>query len=315
MKSSAGFDVSVEDGSSAENVSLMRSRVGSGTVVVRRYEACNRCSGCVGIAAVVLAILNIILTGSVIALLQRVAAATLTSPTTFSNSACVNLCSPVCATTGSACFTGCYTACNATATATFARPAVLGSWLEPNAIQHVGVTTSNLTRSVRFYTQIMGGVEVCTCPVLSMCLGKSALLAVRVMGSLFAERRYTQRISLVCWMDGVRCSPSPMVARTVGSVCRWRWLERRRRVSAADAVRAHGGIDDCSVGGQPVVCWSGDVVGSIRQLWVDGGACVRACARDRHTESRHTCLLLAARRPRPMGRSCPHTISVLFSRD
>jgi len=41
------------------------------------------------------------------------------------------------------------------------RPGALSPWISFNgAIQHVGVTTSNLTRSVLFYTSVMGGVEV-----------------------------------------------------------------------------------------------------------------------------------------------------------
>ena len=40
------------------------------------------------------------------------------------------------------------------------RPGSLGNWILPQAIQHVGVTTSNLTKSVAFYTNVMGGVEV-----------------------------------------------------------------------------------------------------------------------------------------------------------
>lgn len=41
------------------------------------------------------------------------------------------------------------------------RPSALGGYINfEDAIQHVGITTSNLTRSVEFYTNIMGGVEV-----------------------------------------------------------------------------------------------------------------------------------------------------------
>ena len=39
--------------------------------------------------------------------------------------------------------------------------AALGEWITfEDAIQHVGITTSNLSRSVDFYTSVMGGVEV-----------------------------------------------------------------------------------------------------------------------------------------------------------
>ena len=41
------------------------------------------------------------------------------------------------------------------------RPSVLGPWIMfDDAIQHLGITVSNVSRSVEFYTSIMGGVEV-----------------------------------------------------------------------------------------------------------------------------------------------------------
>ena len=78
----------------------------------------------------------------------------------YTNAACNNLCRPVCTTKvhGGKCFHNCYAACDGTAE--FARPAILGKWLKLDAIQHVGLTTSNLSRSVDFYTRVMGGVEV-----------------------------------------------------------------------------------------------------------------------------------------------------------
>merc|ERR1719231_1079662 len=73
----------------------------------------------------------------------------------FSNGVCSSLCSPVCITLDSSCFSNCYNYCDTQQG--FVRPASLGSWILPQAIQHVGVTTSNLSRSVKFYTEIMGG--------------------------------------------------------------------------------------------------------------------------------------------------------------
>ena len=54
----------------------------------------------------------------------------------------------------------CVRACDA-ARVNPSRPSILGEWITfEDAIQHVGVTTSNLSRSVDFYTSVMGGVEV-----------------------------------------------------------------------------------------------------------------------------------------------------------
>ena len=139
---------------------IERQALVGGKTVVHRYQVCNQCTGCVSVAVAVLVSVNLVLTASLVAMYTHSVGSDTCSASVFDNSACVNLCSPVCASTGSSCFSGCYTACNETATATFERPAVLGSWIAPNAIQHVGVTTSNLTRSVLFYTEIMGGVEV-----------------------------------------------------------------------------------------------------------------------------------------------------------
>lgn len=173
--------VELEMGDDAEtDVSEERISLVSGTTtVVRRYDACNHCSGCIGLVVAVLVVLNIALTASLVAVVQSDSAACSAGAdaNAYSNSACVNLCSPVCAGfSGAGCFSGCYKACNNTATATFARPAVLGTWLAPDAIQHVGVTTSNLSRSVRFYTEIMGGVEVVSAGGDGWKVGSIALL-------------------------------------------------------------------------------------------------------------------------------------------
>ena len=74
------------------------------------------------------------------------------------NSPCANLCRPVCVTKGSTCFKNCVNLCNKNGE--FVRPASLGEWIAADAIQHVGITTSNLEKSVKFYTEVLGGVEV-----------------------------------------------------------------------------------------------------------------------------------------------------------
>ena len=76
----------------------------------------------------------------------------------YSNPTCVSLCQPVCTTLTSSCFKNCYNSCDEKSQ--FVRPSTLGQWILPQAIQHVGLTTANLTRSVEFYTKVMGGVEV-----------------------------------------------------------------------------------------------------------------------------------------------------------
>lgn len=135
----------------------------SGTTVFNKYEVLNRNTGLLLLVVVILVIINIALSCALVGI--SASRVTNENPirkdsSKFENAPCVNLCSPACVGVGAECFDGCYTACNDTATAMFVRPAVLGNWLEPNAIQHVGVTTSNLTRSVKFYTEVMGGVEV-----------------------------------------------------------------------------------------------------------------------------------------------------------
>jgi catechol 2,3-dioxygenase-like lactoylglutathione lyase family enzyme len=103
-------------------------------------------------------LLNLIL---VIVLLAKEDGADAAAPasTAYSNAFCASLCSPVCVTeTGPSCYSTCYSSCDARQGLT--RPADMGDWLLPNSVQHVGLTTSNLTRSVEFYTEMLGGVEV-----------------------------------------------------------------------------------------------------------------------------------------------------------
>lgn len=117
------------------------------------------------VAALLLLLLNTILL-IVIAARQREyhndsspsSSASPSSGSTYGNALCASLCSPVCVAIEASCFSTCYQRCNRDQTLT--RPGAIGSWLDANAIQHVGITTSNLTRSVAFYTEILGGVEV-----------------------------------------------------------------------------------------------------------------------------------------------------------
>eukprot|EP01098_Paradermamoeba_levis_P011132 TRINITY_DN4733_c0_g1_i1.p1 TRINITY_DN4733_c0_g1~~TRINITY_DN4733_c0_g1_i1.p1 ORF type:complete len:330 (-),score=88.88 TRINITY_DN4733_c0_g1_i1:42-1031(-) len=68
---------------------------------------------------------------------------------------CAQSCSSLCLAKSN-CFNPCYQSClNPPAT-----KSVLGKFLKKDAIQHVGVTVSNLSRSVEFYTQILGGALV-----------------------------------------------------------------------------------------------------------------------------------------------------------
>ena len=79
---------------------------------------------------------------------------------------CARLCAPVCAggdasaKCAASCVPRCAAAKAANANATV-RPGKLSPWITfTGAIQHVGLTTSDLNRSVAFYTDVMGGVEV-----------------------------------------------------------------------------------------------------------------------------------------------------------
>jgi len=76
----------------------------------------------------------------------------------YSNLPCASMCTPVCVNQDPECFTKCYSTC--TEQQETVRPAELGDWIMMNAIQHVGITTSDLQRSVAFYTDVLGGVEV-----------------------------------------------------------------------------------------------------------------------------------------------------------
>ena len=72
----------------------------------------------------------------------------------MSSVVCFNLCRQ-------SSWTSCLRACDASRASATQRPSVLGQYITfENAIQHFGITTSNLSRSVAFYTSIMGGVEV-----------------------------------------------------------------------------------------------------------------------------------------------------------
>ena len=79
----------------------------------------------------------------------------------YTDKTCIALCEPVCITMDeeNICFKNCYNGCIEGAK-NLVRPGALGDWILPQAIQHVGVTTSNLSKSVAFYTNVMGGVEV-----------------------------------------------------------------------------------------------------------------------------------------------------------
>ena len=79
----------------------------------------------------------------------------------YTDKTCIALCGPVCITMDeeNVCFKNCYNGCTEGAKS-LVRPGALGDWILPQAIQHVGVTTSNLSKSVAFYTNVMGGVEV-----------------------------------------------------------------------------------------------------------------------------------------------------------
>ncbi len=107
-----------------------------------------RCAYAATAAAVVLAVTLVAVTISGTA-----------APTDNVNSACDHLCRPVCTVReGSSCFTNCVNLCDKHGQ--FVRPASLGEWILPDAVQHVGLTTSDLKRSVKFYTEVLGGVEV-----------------------------------------------------------------------------------------------------------------------------------------------------------
>ena len=94
------------------------------------------------------------------ALSNDVSSPTRSSSGTYSNAPCASLCAPVCLNQDPKCYPTCYATCDKGQNSEMKRPAVLGDWLMLNAIQHVGITTSNLTRSVKFYTEVLGGVEV-----------------------------------------------------------------------------------------------------------------------------------------------------------
>lgn len=102
-------------------------------------------------------LLNTILLIAVIAKVPGEAPSAVTPSETYTNGLCASLCAPVCVAQETNCYIPCYDACDKSGP--LVRPAALGRWIETNAVQHVGLTTSNLTRSVRFYTEVLGGVE------------------------------------------------------------------------------------------------------------------------------------------------------------
>jgi catechol 2,3-dioxygenase-like lactoylglutathione lyase family enzyme len=134
---------------------------------VRRAQRC-------GAGLYVLLVLNAGLLVAVLAAQHGVAAtaaaaAAAAAATTLgtTNLYCASECSTVCLGTragappgsgAKSCFGTCYDGC--TARLSIARPSALGKYIALSAIQHVGITTSNLSRSVAWYTQVMGGVEV-----------------------------------------------------------------------------------------------------------------------------------------------------------
>jgi len=81
----------------------------------------------------------------------------------YDNAQCASICAPVCLNMVPTCYQKCYETCDQGQEG-MTRPDPTGKGLEDfimlNAIQHVGITTSNLTRSVEFYTKVLGGVEV-----------------------------------------------------------------------------------------------------------------------------------------------------------
>lgn len=73
------------------------------------------------------------------------------------NTFCSNPCGLACYGAGDECFQSCYETCSLSTTV---RTGVLSPYLSLNAIQHVGVTVADLDRSVEWYTEVLGGVEV-----------------------------------------------------------------------------------------------------------------------------------------------------------
>eukprot|EP00936_MAST-01D_sp_MAST-1D-sp1_P002804 g2804.t1 len=82
------------------------------------------------------------------------------APLNATNLMCASECSSVCLANNDhgSCYATCYASC--VSRYSVERPSVLGPYLELKAVQHVGLTTSNLSRSVAFYTEVVGGVEV-----------------------------------------------------------------------------------------------------------------------------------------------------------
>lgn len=70
----------------------------------------------------------------------------------YNNLPCASMCTTVCVEQEALCYPKCYATCNEKQRAV--RPGALGDWIMMNAIQHVGITTSNLSRSIAFYTEV-----------------------------------------------------------------------------------------------------------------------------------------------------------------
>mmetsp|Transcript_28373 Transcript_28373/g.71245 ORF Transcript_28373/g.71245 Transcript_28373/m.71245 type:complete len:340 (+) Transcript_28373:125-1144(+) len=81
------------------------------------------------------------------------------------NVLCSYTCGKLCLGKGESCFDLCYDPCTAPQppyplNTVGAGGTALGSFIRRDAIQHVGVTCSNLTRSREWYTEVLGGVLV-----------------------------------------------------------------------------------------------------------------------------------------------------------
>ena len=76
---------------------------------------------------------------------------------TYTNTFCSDPCGSVCWGRGQTCFDKCYDTCM---DMKVQRPGLLSDMLDLNAIQHIGVTVSNISKSLDFYVNILGGVEV-----------------------------------------------------------------------------------------------------------------------------------------------------------
>ena len=77
---------------------------------------------------------------------------------TYTNLVCSEPCGQSCYGSGRpTCFDDCYENC---LDSTAVRPGVLSPHLQLNVVQHIGVTVANMSRSLDFYVNVLGGVEV-----------------------------------------------------------------------------------------------------------------------------------------------------------